>query len=110
MSASQTPATATPISSARKSRATRSAEKNAAAAKSPETTQPTAAETSAPKAAAPKVEHQITIDLGLIQTPTWKPTAVVDGETVACGHTRYGHESEVAAKRCIAAVVRAATS
>jgi hypothetical protein len=49
--------------------------------------------------------------LGLVQNPTWKPSATLpDGRTVACGHTRYGHESERAAKSCIARVVREAMS
>jgi hypothetical protein len=105
--ASTTSASTTPTARTRKSRATRAAEK--LAEQTTPATQP-AAETTPTPAPEPKVEHKISVDLGLTETPTWRPVAVVDGTSVACPHTRYGHESEKAAKSCINRLVREASA
>lgn len=58
------------------------------------------------KKAQPVPKPAATVDLGMRQVPMWFPSATLaNGETVTCGHTRYGHESEKAAQRCISALV-----
>lgn len=57
---------------------------------------------------APKPEPKPTaqVDLGARQVTYWFPKATLaDGTVVECGHSKYGHESEAAAKRCISALV-----
>jgi hypothetical protein len=46
------------------------------------------------------------VDLGAGTLQNWKPTVTVDGETLICPHQTYGHESEAAAERCAADMVR----
>lgn len=106
-------ATPTDLTAARKSRASRG---TAQAAKDAAPKPPDAAPAADPKATAtppatppsetPKANPLATMDIGLVQTPTWKPTAKLStGEQVACPHSRYGHESEKAALACIRSVI-----
>lgn len=72
---------------------------------------PTASET--PKAKSkPEPKPVAAVDLGARQVTVWHPTATVtvDGkeQTLSCPHVRYSHESEAAAKRCIAQLVNQA--
>jgi hypothetical protein len=93
----------------RRSRTARSAELNERPQLAPV---PEPSETPAkPAPAKPKPEPKplATVDLGARQVTYWFPKATVevDGKTVelVCGHSRYGHESEAGAKRCIAQLV-----
>jgi hypothetical protein len=53
------------------------------------------------KPAAPKPPAEPKIDLGARQVTTWVPIVTMPGgKKITCPHSRYGHESEKAAKAC----------
>lgn len=99
-----------PAQTRRSNRTARAAELNEqqqqpklAAVPNPETPKP------APAKPKPAPKPLATVDLGARPVTYWFPKATVevDGKTVelVCGHSRYGHESEAGAKRCIAQLV-----
>jgi hypothetical protein len=57
----------------------------------------------------PKARPTAQTSLGATTIPVWKPSiTLANGEAVHCKHTTYGHESEAAAKRCIASMLNQA--
>ena len=53
----------------------------------------------------PEQKSSPKVNLGARKVTAWNPTVVVDGRTLSCPHTAYGHESEKAAKRCVASLI-----
>jgi hypothetical protein len=56
------------------------------------------------KQSQPEPQAGPVIDIGERQVSYWFPSITTNGETHACKHTRYGHETEAAARRCIKGV------
>lgn len=96
--------TASTTTPARKntSHASRAAAKRRPLAPVPDT-DPKPSETPKPQAKTkPEPKPAATVDLGARPVTYWFPSAKLsDGTTVSCPHSRYGHESEASARRCI---------
>ncbi len=78
----------------------------------PLTAVPTSPKTTKPAAARkPKPTAEPKINLGLSQTPTWRPVVIMPGgKKLTCPHQKYGHESEGAAKKCSRTLIAQATT